>query len=612
MKELLKKFYEPSAEGKRKIVILICSVFAYLLTIIQFFIPYFGYPTTNGHESLLPINVFANLDYSNNLVTSIPETTIYLFIVCIIFFAVATKHFIGSAIGIKFNEQKLVISTKKITSLVCWLTGLYFVSAFYFTTLFNASGSNLLLEGTYIPFILSLIVKFVYNQFEKILVDLNGEDYIPLRENCKRKMTLTILLTFILVFVFVSTMASIGSGIRMLILVFVVLFACCAIVKGLNRDRKILQARRLKNQLEFLDRADKKSSYKPNSEAVWNYRYLKESNERVEIKEKISLLECNEKLYKKINASGISISEEEVKTLLSALASAKVVLLNVNNQSIVRKFSEVLCDCFSAQLFIDNYALATDANEEVSERDQMLNKKFGIESGVYTAYYMNKFIRPIFFEEFESEPSIKVQNYIEKVAEASEQIYLGRLNYLEENEEYSKGQMFISDNLFVFAFVNNSTLSHLLKEDWIQYATVVDLDLSEKETEDEQFNFEMLYEPFSQEVEEAQDTFYFNENSWAKLDKLEEYLTKTVGFGLKNRFLRQIEKFASTYIALGASQEQAIDAVLSTKILPWLAGKKEMLVSETVGDFALAIDEFFGNELIPCAKDKLVGFELKK
>lgn len=345
---------------------------------------------------------------------------------------------------------------------------------------------------------------------------------------------------------------------------------------------------------------------------LWNSKSLKISNEKVVIREKISLTEYAQKMCKKINCSGISISEEEVKNLICAFASSRVVFLKINDQRLARKFSEVLSDCFSTELFTEYYNEKLDVETELDENKEKQNKRNGVESGLYTAYYMTNFIKAIYFNSYAQSLTLKAENFYESVANAYEHIILGNIKYLEENDDFVRGKMSVPDNLWVVGFVNDVSINNVIKEDWINYASIVDLNITDKAVEISDDNFEMLYMPFIQEVDEAQEEYYFNEDAWKKIDKLDEYLVNTVHFGIKNRFIRQVEKYVSVYLAMGGNQKEAMDAVMTSRILPWLASKKEELVSETVGDFALVIDEIFGYENIPNAKETLIRFGLKK
>lgn len=616
MKDLLN---EHSSTNKIRKILLILSIIAYVIFVMEFFISYISYPcyTNNNnlwlytnHDSLIPIQLLFKYDHSvYGQGTYILELKVGIFALMVALLIVATKYLTNIVTKGKTDERELVVKTHKLLSLAFWFTGLYYLSALVLTEFFVLVKYkfyyDLIMNGSILPFIIAIILKVVFNIYLKKIKKLTGNDYLIYKKRWRLRIAFIIIATLILEIFFI-----VASKPFVMFLLFV---ACVIGVISLLKQQDAFYLNEQKRADE--NKANQARRLVEHKEYLWEANLLKKKNERCLVREKLSLSKLSDKMHKQINNSGISISEDEVKNLLTAMACCRGILLNVKNYDLARKFSEVLNECFSTELFTENYIeIKKDKSreEELTADEIKLNKKYGVESGVYVAQYLNNFITTVFFDEHADTSSMKVRKFFEAVGKAKEYVYLGKLDYLEENEEFNNGRMLIPDNLWVIGFINNDNLSKILQEDWTNYATIVDLDISKKEVEENEECIQITYPNFVQEVEEIQETYYLSEVNWKKFDKLDEYLVKVLGYGFENRFIRQIEKFVSAYLSMGGTQEKAIDEVLSMKILPWLAEKKEILVSETVGDFALVVSEIFGVDAIPKAKESLIRFELKR
>jgi hypothetical protein len=120
------------------------------------------------------------------------------------------------------------------------------------------------------------------------------------------------------------------------------------------------------------------------------------------------------------------------------------------------------------------------------------------------------------------------------------------------------------------------------------------------------------YTMINQSLEEAQETCYLTEDYWRKLDKLEEYLEKNTDLRFDNKYIRQIEKSITAFIACGMDRRQALDAVLSEKIIPIAATEREKILAVEEKDFETLLDELFGFENIPITKKVVDEYGLRK
>lgn len=589
---------------------LILSILSYVITTSLVFTPYVGETYYYGYVYWISsLNVVA---YNANSVAFV----MLVIILWTAIFAFSTLHLTNAIIALKSNDKKLVNSVKKSVSLAGWVTCLYFVSACYvgeiLSVLYRYNGVSYRVGSSYIQFLLVIVLAVVFSILAHTINKNERKEYLFFKKLWGLKITFVIIITVLVEFYAIGvSIANRVMTTSFSALIVLILVGCVLTVLNLKREKRIYVAMTKKEQPQVVvDVQRPVEQSKP--EVLWRADKLIEYNESVKMAEKMSFCDCAQKMYDKINASGISITKNEVVGILSAMASAKVVLLKVSDPILARKFSEILSQCFSTHLFTEKYNQISTAMAEAYFRQIELNKKHSVESGTYVAYYMGNFITTVFFDGFSDTLSAKAERYYKTLAGAKESIHLGEKEYLEENAEYTMGKMPTPENLWAVGLIGDDYLSYILKFDWTNYVAVVPLDIEEKEVEENIAECTILYPHFINGIERAQEDFYLTEANWQKFDKLENYLINTLGFGFTNRFLRQMECFVSVFLSIGGSQEEAIDAVLSMRILPYLAKEKETLTGEEVEDFAIVLGEIFGNDFIPQTRETLVSLGLKK
>ena len=166
--------------------------------------------------------------------------------------------------------------------------------------------------------------------------------------------------------------------------------------------------------------------------------------------------------------------------------------------------------------------------------------------------------------------------------------------------------------MWLIAFIDSSNILSTINPDYIQYTSLIEINIADKVATEENKNVVPLtFEAFSHAVEESQDDFYLNESYWKKIDKLEEFLLKKAGVRFDNRFIRQIEQAAGAIVALGGTQQEALDTMLTMRVLPLIATERDKIIDQEGGDFQLFLDELIGLENIPMTKNALAELGLK-
>ena len=418
---------------------------------------------------------------------------------------------------------------------------------------------------------------------------------------------------------------------------------------------------------------------KPESEIVWKVDRLKSYNNAITATEKVPLNDICLDLYNQIQSNGISIEMTELREILSALASSKLVFIRCSEKTLIKRFAKILSEYFSSEFFFEerlpkdntsqdvrsipapeitpipevapetenvteesekvtvketddelnfkesevsesvdkdsvDIVVQTESKNQPTEEEIMRMNKYGVISGIYVSYHLSDVLCPVFIDNTSArEVDDFDADILSAVSNRDETVFVGKKNYLASADNYDKGSMIISENLRMVVFVAHGDTEISAHHEWVKYSTVLNLTLNENfdVVEDETDKKNITNTVFSQAVEEAQDDNYITEDYWKKIDRLEEYLKEKADITFDNRFLRQVEKYAATFLACGATKTQTVDAVLANRIIPYIATEKESVLGALESDFSLHLDELFGYENIPLTKVAIKEYGLQ-
>ena len=115
-------------------------------------------------------------------------------------------------------------------------------------------------------------------------------------------------------------------------------------------------------------------------------------------------------------------------------------------------------------------------------------------------------------------------------------------------------------------------------------------------------NLHLSAKDFDRLVQNAQIENSLTERNKAKLKELDDYLTKHFQVTFGNRIMMQINKFVPTYIGCGGEELDALDDILSKKILRKLEMKNPIYVKNGADGLIDKLNELFGEDSMPRCK----------
>lgn len=401
---------------------------------------------------------------------------------------------------------------------------------------------------------------------------------------------------------------------------------------------------------------------------LWNIDTLRKMSLSYMTKEKVNFNDLSINIQNFMKSKGLAIELIEIREVLAAIASSKLIFIKCNNKDLVKNFSQALSQYFDGETFFEKRAdekkeesinddLTTDENisispeenseididaknaednqvkeeitkenteqsektKEKSEKDiqeEIRQNKYGIASGIFVSYFLENQVSFAFLDSMEKEElSDYDADILSDVCAGNNEIYIGKKEFLPQSENYGSGTILVPENLRIIVFVNENDVEISTSHDWVKYATVLKLTLNEcliNDDDESISTYSIYHDMLNQISEEEQERSFLPEDCWKKIDRLEDKLSTEHQKFFGNKFTRQLEKYSAIVLACGANKEQTLDIVLANKIIPYATTKRHELLNSKESDFALTLDEIFGMENIPITKNAIAEYGLKK
>lgn len=100
-------------------------------------------------------------------------------------------------------------------------------------------------------------------------------------------------------------------------------------------------------------------------------------------------------------------------------------------------------------------------------------------------------------------------------------------------------------------------------------------------------NLALLYE-------QAQTNYPISKTSFAKFEKLDEFVTKNFRISFGNRIMKQLKIFVANYVACGGKEVDALDFIFSSKILKKFTSLNLAFMQDELNSLSSEIDKIFG------------------
>jgi hypothetical protein len=166
------------------------------------------------------------------------------------------------------------------------------------------------------------------------------------------------------------------------------------------------------------------------------------------------------------------------------------------------------------------------------------------------------------------------------------------------------GQLKLPNNMWFIGTANNDDSTFAISDKVYDRAMVMNLDQKcEPFKAPRTKGVKITAEKFFELANEAIKEYPVTNRNMARLEKLDEYMIKVFHITFGNRIMKQIKNYIPIYIACGGEELEALDDILSKKVLRKLETQNPVYIRSVVDGFCDYLDELFGVDKMKLCKE---------
>ena len=169
-----------------------------------------------------------------------------------------------------------------------------------------------------------------------------------------------------------------------------------------------------------------------------------------------------------------------------------------------------------------------------------------------------------------------------------------------------KGKLRLPINMWFVGTANNDDSTFAISDKVYDRAMVLNLDTKAEVFEGLdvgccEISIDHLYDLFSK----AQKEFEISDRNLRRIKKLDKYMVDTFHITFGNRIMKQIKAYVPVLVSCGGTELDAIDDILSRKVLRKLESKNPVYVRSQAEALTNYIDDLFGADKMPLCKEAI-------
>jgi hypothetical protein len=257
--------------------------------------------------------------------------------------------------------------------------------------------------------------------------------------------------------------------------------------------------------------------------------------------------------------NGLSVDKQNIRQLFSCIAASKLIILKSEKPLISERFIELFSDFIGAHFFKNEVKSGLDTFDDLFLDGYQFSK------AIITA---NKKPNRINIVSLRNIKLNTLEQYFSNIIDYS----LNPLLPCDIKNKHFSTVTELPNNMWFMVIPSNS--SDIIPSGRIaESAITFELNIGEITPKDEirHNEFKLSYENITNFLTEGYEEYFLKEKQWKKIDRIEEHLKQYSTFSLDNRLFRQLERYSSTYIMFGGDKYDAMDCMLSAKLLPVIA-----------------------------------------
>ena len=164
------------------------------------------------------------------------------------------------------------------------------------------------------------------------------------------------------------------------------------------------------------------------------------------------------------------------------------------------------------------------------------------------------------------------------------------------------GKLILPSNVWFVGTANNDDSTFAISDKVYDRAMVINLDKKAVSFEGEEIQRRRLSSSkFKALIKRAQKTYEISRRNLRRIKQLDKYLIQNFQITFGNRIMQQIRNYVPVIVACGGTELDAIDDIMSKKVLRKLETKNMVYVKNAIPGLLSFIDELFGEtEMFQC------------
>ena len=167
----------------------------------------------------------------------------------------------------------------------------------------------------------------------------------------------------------------------------------------------------------------------------------------------------------------------------------------------------------------------------------------------------------------------------------------------EDPEMLDHGKIRIPNNIWFIGTANNDDSTFAISDKVYDRAMIMNLDQRCEDFTPEEDNEEIDISlgVFEELINKAQREYSLTRRGRERLGEFDKYIQNTFGITFGNRIKRQIDAYVPIYIACGGNEIEALDDMLSKKVLRKLESQNPVYVKNKSNELIAKLNEIFGS-----------------
>jgi len=326
--------------------------------------------------------------------------------------------------------------------------------------------------------------------------------------------------------------------------------------------------------------------------------------------EEYTLVHAVADMRKVIEGTGLVIDEESARRLLASFAASRLVIIKMENNDLLSHLCLGLGRFFQTQpCFLDEATYNTPAFEKDQTVDSVARKKAfqnKMRLYVYSAIkaeeatkQLSVLSRYIDWPAADLNLSIAKKGQEQRTPLTQEDWIIVTLANGEKDTDIPKYLLDMASvaDISLHMVAKEKTEGELQKEEGISNEERVETITEEKMATGVKT---LSYSQFEKSVAKAQANYPIKEVFWKRVDKLEETVAQRKDYRIENKQWQRMEKYASAYVAMEGTQEEALDVVAAGQLVEGIVStlkdvaESEAELAQLLNKLTRSAEDIFG------------------